>query len=101
YVASQNPEDPGVLVLSEFAGAAAELPGALIVNPADLSQMADALERALSMPLGERRERHGSNFAALKRNDLGVWRDSFLSDLRSVATAASITRRVGRRVADA
>ncbi|KAF1024405.1 MAG: Trehalose-6-phosphate synthase [Burkholderia plantarii] len=67
YVAAQNPDDPGVLVLSEFADAALELSGALIVNPADLTQMAEALERALSMPLGERRERHASNFTALKR----------------------------------
>ncbi|KAA0086267.1 alpha,alpha-trehalose-phosphate synthase (UDP-forming) [Paraburkholderia sp. T12-10] len=82
YVAAQNPDDPGVLVLSEFAGAAAELCGALIVNPHDIVGMSEALERALSMPLAERKQRHEANMAALRRNDLGVWRDTFLADLR-------------------
>ncbi|MFP3570220.1 trehalose-6-phosphate synthase, partial [Paraburkholderia sp. SIMBA_030] len=58
YVASQNPEDPGVLVLSQFAGAAEQLPGALVVNPYDLNQTAEALERALSMPHAERQSRY-------------------------------------------
>jgi trehalose 6-phosphate synthase len=71
-----------VLVLSEFAGAAAELRAALIVNPHDIVGMAEALERALSMPLDERKERHEENMAVLRRNDLGVWRDTFLADLR-------------------
>jgi trehalose 6-phosphate synthase len=82
YIAAQNPDDPGVLVLSEFAGAAAELRAALIVNPHDIVGMAEALERALSMPLDERKERHEENMAVLRRNDLGVWRDTFLADLR-------------------
>lgn len=90
-----------MLVLSEFAGAAAELPGALLVNPFDLSQMAESLERALAMPLEERQARHAENIARLRKNDLSVWRDSFLADLRSVATAASVTQRAGRRVANA
>lgn len=81
YVAAQNPEDPGVLVLSEFAGAAAELCAALIVNPHDIAGMSEALERALSMPLAERKQRHEVNMAVLRRNDLGVWRDTFLADL--------------------
>ncbi len=101
YVASQDPNDPGVLVLSEFAGAAAELPGALLVNPFDLSQMAESLERALAMPLEERQARHAENIARLRKNDLSVWRDSFLTDVRSGATAASVTQRAGRRVANA
>jgi trehalose 6-phosphate synthase len=82
YIAAQNPEDPGVLVLSEFAGAAAELCAALIVNPHDIDGMSEALERALSMPLAERKQRHEVNMAVLRRNDLGVWRDTFLDDLR-------------------
>ena len=82
YVAAQNPDDPGVLVLSEFAGAAAELCAALIVNPHDIVGMSEALERALSMPLAERKHRHEVNMAVLRRNDLGVWRDTFLTDLR-------------------
>jgi trehalose 6-phosphate synthase len=82
YIAAQNPEDPGVLVLSEFAGAAAELCAALIINPHDIDGMSEALERALSMPLAERKQRHEVNMAVLRRNDLGVWRDTFLDDLR-------------------
>jgi len=84
YVAAQNPDDPGVLVLSIFAGAAAELTGALLVNPHDAIGMCEALQRALQMPLDARQRRHEINMAALRKNDLGVWRDSFLHDLRSV-----------------
>jgi len=91
YVASQNPEDPGVLVLSQFAGAAEQLPGALVVNPYDLNQTAEALERALSMPHAERVSRYNDMMASLRENNLSVWRDTFLADLRSVATAASVT----------
>ena len=57
FVASQDGEDPGVLVLSRFAGAAQEMPEALIVNPYDLDGVADAIAMAHAMPLGERRER--------------------------------------------
>jgi trehalose 6-phosphate synthase len=85
YVASQDPEDPGVLVLSQFAGAADQLPGALVVNPFDLVQVADAVRRALSMPLPERQKRHADMMVPLRENDLSVWRDSFLVDLREVA----------------
>ncbi|WP_118183817.1 alpha,alpha-trehalose-phosphate synthase (UDP-forming) [Paraburkholderia phosphatilytica] len=91
YVASQDPEDPGVLVLSQFAGAAEQLPGALVVNPFDLSQMAEALERALSMPLAERQARHADMMGPLRENNLSVWRDTFLGDLRRVANASSVT----------
>ena len=79
YVASQDPADPGVLVLSQFAGAAEQLPGALVVNPFDLSQMSEALERALSMPLAERQARHADMMAPMRENNLSVWRDSFLA----------------------
>jgi len=98
YVASQDPADPGALVLSQFAGAADQLPGALVVNPFDLSQMSEALERALSMPLAERQARHTDMMAPLRENNLSVWRDSFLTDLRSVATAASVTKKAVSQV---
>lgn len=101
YVASQDPADPGALVLSQFAGAADQLPGALVVNPFDLSQMSEALERALSMPLAERQSRHTDMMAPLRENNLSVWRDSFLQDLRSVATAASVTKKTVRQVSEA
>src|SRR5260370_7191042 len=55
YVASQNPDDPGVLILSRFAGAAQECKAALIVNPYDPDSVAAAIGQALAMPLAERR----------------------------------------------
>lgn len=87
YVAAQNPADPGVLVLSRFAGAALELPGALIINPHDIVGMSEALEHALAMPLAERQERYQTNMQNLRDNDLGVWRDSCIADLRAQARA--------------
>jgi trehalose 6-phosphate synthase len=81
YVAAQDPIDPGVLVLSQFAGAACELKAALLVNPHDPDEIAAALEQALSMPLAERRERHAEMMAVLRRNSLAAWRDRFLGDL--------------------
>ncbi|RKO24728.1 alpha,alpha-trehalose-phosphate synthase (UDP-forming) [Burkholderia mallei] len=81
YVSAQDPDDPGVLVLSRFAGAACELTGALIVNPIDIGGMADALSRALSMPLAERRARHADMLARLRENNVSGWRDHFLRDL--------------------
>ena len=82
FVASQDPDDPGVLVLSRFAGAARELEAALIVNPFDVDQIADALDRALAMPVEERRERHATMMLQLDTHDVHAWRDSFLDALR-------------------
>ena len=81
YVASQDPDDPGVLVLSRFAGAARELRTALIVNPYDVDSVADALHRALAMPLAERRSRWESMFDILRGNPINVWCDRFLDAL--------------------
>lgn len=81
YVASQNPADPGVLVLSRFAGAAEELTQALLVNPADTEEVTDALERALKMPLKERRNRWHAMMEILQKHDLTAWRKSFLDAL--------------------
>src|SRR5204862_4737285 len=58
YVAAQDPEDPGVLILSRFAGAAVECKTALLVNPYDPDAVSASIRRALSMPLEERRARH-------------------------------------------
>ncbi|OZI30283.1 alpha,alpha-trehalose-phosphate synthase (UDP-forming) [Bordetella genomosp. 10] len=87
YVAAQPPDDPGVLVLSEFAGAAEELEdGALLVNPYDADGMAETLHRALTMSLPERRERYESMLQRLKDNNLSHWRDRFLHDLQESGT---------------
>jgi trehalose 6-phosphate synthase len=87
YVASQDAADPGVLVLSEFAGAAREMSGALIVNPFDANACAAAIRRALEMPLGERIERHSSDVRALTANTIHDWGHGFVAALRAPAPA--------------
>jgi trehalose 6-phosphate synthase len=82
YVAAQDPEEPGVLILSEFAGAARELDAALLVNPYDEAGMAKAMDTALSMPVEERRERHQAMLGVMRTNSLERWRDRFEADLR-------------------
>ena len=84
YVSAQDPENPGVLVLSRFAGAAQELDGALIVNPVDIDGMAEALARALGMPLAERQARHRDMMVQLRENNVSVWRDNFMRDLQAI-----------------
>ncbi len=81
YVASQSPDDPGVLVLSRFAGAAMELDGALIVNPYDVEGVAEALQEALVMPLNERKDRWQRMFQRLRVYDITRWRREFMDAL--------------------
>lgn len=81
YVAAQDPDDPGVLILSRFAGAARQLREALIVNPFDEQSMVDALHRALEMPLAERRARWQALMANVEEQNIDRWRDSFLKTL--------------------
>jgi trehalose 6-phosphate synthase len=85
FVAAQSPRDPGVLVLSRFAGAAEELDGALIVNPYDTEGLADVLETALTMPAGARKERWRGMMQHLRRNDITAWRKSFVAALDAAA----------------
>ena len=81
YVASQNPENPGVLILSRFAGAARELDAALTVNPFDLDQVAETIARGLVMPKEERCERWAAMMEKLRANTLNNWRDNFIKVL--------------------
>lgn len=81
YVAAQDPADPGVLVLSKFAGAAQQMKAALLVNPYDIEQMAAALQHARRIPLAERKQRHEELLAGLLQDDVQRWRDSFVRDL--------------------
>jgi len=88
YVASQDPQNPGVLILSMLAGAAAELEGALLVNPYDLDGVADAFARAAAMPLAERRERWDAMMRPVERNDIHAWCAGFLDALQAEPPAS-------------
>jgi trehalose 6-phosphate synthase len=95
YVAAQNPADPGVLVLSKFAGAANELDTALLVNPHDIDGMARTIATALSMPLTERRMRHEAMIEKLRGHSIQQWFADFIEALReSQADKASTAPRV-------
>ncbi|MEZ5740153.1 MAG: trehalose-6-phosphate synthase, partial [Burkholderiaceae bacterium] len=89
YVVAQNPQDPGVLVLSRFAGAAETMTDALIVNPYDFDEVADALQTALRMPLDERRRRHEKLLADIMATDTRYWAENFLEELSLAATLQS------------
>jgi trehalose 6-phosphate synthase len=86
YVAAQDPLDPGVLVLSEFAGAAKELDAALLVNPHDVDGMARAFARALFMSNHERRERWNAMIERLRVNSVQAWFAGFLRTLQATHT---------------
>ncbi|MDB5898964.1 MAG: putative trehalose-6-phosphate synthase, Glycosyltransferase Family 20 [Ramlibacter sp.] len=81
FLVAQNPEDPGVLVLSRFAGAAEQLREALLVNPYDSESTAAAIQLALQMPVEERRSRHHALMETIRRYDVHWWCDSFLAAL--------------------
>ena len=81
FVAVQDPADPGVLVLSRFAGAAEQLRDALLVNPYDTQATADAVQRALHMPLQERQMRHARLLEEIRTHDVHWWRRGFLAAL--------------------
>jgi trehalose 6-phosphate synthase len=81
YIAAQDVSDPGVLVLSQFAGAAEQLEEALIVNPHDPASLATAIQRAIEMPLGERIARHRALRSSVSEQHVGWWRERFLAAL--------------------
>ena len=82
YIAAQVPEDPGVLILSRFAGSAAECKQALLVNPYDPDSVAHAVAAAMAMPLAERRERHHAMFETLRQNPTHAWSTRFMQSLQ-------------------
>jgi len=90
FVAAQDDDDPGVLVLSKFAGAAEELHEALIVNPYDVDEMANNLQAALRMPVGQRKQRHQALMARIREHDVRAWYHSFLAALREASTARGL-----------
>jgi trehalose 6-phosphate synthase len=81
FIASQDPQDPGVLVLSRFAGAAEQLTDALLVNPYDVEATANAIHLALQMPVEERRARHQALLANIRQYDVHWWCNSYLEQL--------------------
>ncbi len=88
YVASQDPENPGVLVLSRFAGCAAHLEGALVVNPYDIHHVAEMLHVGLTMGLEERQQRWQRMISCVRKYDILHWREAFLGELADRTRAA-------------
>jgi trehalose 6-phosphate synthase len=81
YVAAQDPQDPGVLILSKFAGAAEELTDALIVNLNDKVEVAEAIQHALHMSREERVARWQAMSKVLWNSDTSQWAATFIKDL--------------------
>jgi trehalose 6-phosphate synthase len=82
FVSAQDPEDPGVLILSRFAGAARQLSDALLVNPNSREEVGEALRQALTMERSERIRRWRALHASVVREDVHAWRDAFVALLR-------------------
>jgi trehalose 6-phosphate synthase len=84
YVAAQDPADPGVLVLSRFAGAAHQLGEALIVNPYDTHEVAEAIRTGLAMPKSERIRRFERLYATIAATDIAWWTRRYLAALSGI-----------------
>jgi trehalose 6-phosphate synthase len=89
FVAAQDPDHPGALVLSRFAGAAQELDGATLVNPYDPDETAEALHIALTLPETERRARWERMWQAVRRHTAASWARSFLAALAPAEARAA------------
>jgi trehalose 6-phosphate synthase len=94
FVAAQDEQDPGVLILSTLAGAARELTSALLVNPYDARAVSHAMQTALSMPLPERRERYAAMMQVLSRNDIAAWTRRFVEALEQAQQSDARVRAV-------
>lgn len=87
FVMAQTEDDPGVLILSEFAGAAEQLDAALIINPHDENKLASTIMHALDMSFEERTDRWKALRKVIVEQDVAWWREKFLADLSNAATA--------------
>ena len=87
YVAAQDPDDPGVLILSHFAGASEQMKAALLVNPFDTRSFARAIDRAIEMPRAERIERHQELRRGVFEEDIAWWTRTYLARLRGTRAA--------------
>ncbi len=81
YVAAQDAEDPGVLILSQFAGAALQLTEAVLVNPHSADEVSEAIKHALAMPLAERQRRHQALLRSVREESVVQWQGNFLKTL--------------------
>jgi trehalose 6-phosphate synthase len=81
YVAAQDPDDPGVLILSRFAGAAEQFGDALVINPLSAEEMSDAIAQALVMPREERVARGRKMMDSVEQQDVFWWRQRFVDAL--------------------
>lgn len=94
FVAAQDPKDPGVLILSEFAGAAEQMTEALVINPFSREDMAEAIKRGLAMPRQERIRRWESLMDGVRTQDVAAWRDSFVAALTEAPASPKALRTV-------
>jgi trehalose 6-phosphate synthase len=99
YVASQDPTNPGVLVLSQFAGCAEKMRDAIIVNPYDVQQLADAIHMAIEMPLAERCERHAALLRSVYNENARNWARTFLNSLSQAGLPNDRTNPHSHRIA--
>ncbi|ABC92951.1 MULTISPECIES: alpha,alpha-trehalose-phosphate synthase (UDP-forming) [Rhizobium] len=83
YIAAQDAANPGVLIISGFAGAAQELSAGIIVDPRNIQSMAQAIADALEMPLTERKDRWRNMMTWLLEHDINYWTNTYLDDLFS------------------
>jgi trehalose 6-phosphate synthase len=81
FIAAQDPDDPGVLILSQFAGAAEQMKEAIIVNPHATDDVADAIKTALNMPIAERKSRWEALYRNVCEEDITWWRQQFFAAL--------------------
>ena len=95
YVCAQNADDPGVLILSRFAGAAEQMGEALLVNPYSREELSDAIQKALTMPRAERIRKWEALMEVVRATDVGIWRDDFVRALSADDTTAQSTQWAG------
>jgi trehalose 6-phosphate synthase len=103
FIAAQDPENPGVLILSKYTGAAAQMSEALMVDPENCSSMIQALKKALTMAKSERLERYQQLMNGLKSFDINDWRNAFLADLKGsekVNILPSFTKKACQKIAN-
>lgn len=96
YIAAQDPNDPGVLVLSKFAGAAKELDGAILVDPNDLAGMSRAISIAISMPLDERCSRWTRMMERLRGYTIQHWFSDFILELEDIEAEKTVGKAIAR-----